>query len=1041
MTALPFDMPSMDRARFSIFNLLPAPIWVFDIERSRIWEANDAALRLWSADDRETLFLRDFSQMSTATVTRLNGCLAEFRAGRAVEDTWTLYPRGEPVLVRCLCRGVLIDGGRLAMLVQGQEVPAEQIDRNALRMVEALRHTSLLVSLYELDGRPVLRNPAAARVYGESMQDGAKTLAGVLLDGERAEAIAAAVATGGGYTGDAMVQTLAGPRRHGMDVRCTCDPVTGRSMLLVSERDITDRWEAESTVSRLYEENRQILEAMPEGVCRLDSDGTITVINRTAAALLEVTVDEAIGRNFLSLVGLGGGNAEPPAAPALLCGPASNEVEFHLKGGRRLPVRFVVTPVTERYGRAGMVVCFHDISERRAGERALWQAKERAEASERAKMEFLATMSHEIRTPMNGVIGMTGLLLDSALNEEQLYFTRTIRESAESLLTIINDILDFSKLEAGKLDLEVMEFDVAALVESVTDILSPRAEAKGLVLAAQMMPNVPALVRGDPGRLRQVLVNLVGNAVKFTAAGSVSVTVEAMPAPDGDGRLRIEVADTGIGIPEEAQSRLFSMFSQVDASMARRFGGSGLGLAICKRLIQIMNGGIGVRSAAGHGSTFWIEAPFEFVEDRSPHGLDALKGARVLIADSLGPSRDGFRRQLHPWGVTTMECSSPDEVLPVLSAARESGKPVQAVILDQQFHSRTGLSLARDIRARFAPETLRLVLASSVGMGPLRGEARDAGIDAVLTKPLRQSVLLECLSRLLAGEQCKTVEVSQGPLWTPEPETCGGKRLRLLVAEDNPVNQQVAARILQKYGHRVDVVGDGREAVEAVRRIPYDIVLMDVQMPEMDGLEATAAIRKLPGDQRNVIIVAMTANAMRGDAETCLAAGMNDYVAKPVSCEKLVTVLDVWSTRLSMGQAVATPPSAREPAQPVSAGFVDHAALNELRDALGDDGIEEVVGVFIIDSGGRRRAMQTCRDHRELAKLAHTLRGAAANVCLPALASTSLALEKAANGVAPLIELEQLIEEVEAVYAGSMAEMAALGIQVVTAHRLGTVDS
>ncbi len=1023
----------MDHTQFRSLDLLTTAVWVFDVERRQIWDANPAALRLWGASDLERLRQRDFSTMSAATQTRLNGYLPEFRAGRTVEESWSFYPDGSPVVVRCVCRGVEIDDGRIAMLVEGTQIPQEQIDRNALRMVEALRHTSLLVSLYSLDGRPILRNPAAARAYGEVMREGdGKALSEIVVQPLSGEAIFEAVTAQGGFEGEIIARTGSGLRRHGMDARRTRDPVTGQPILLVSERDITDRWLAQSEVGRLYQENRRILDSVPEGICRVDRDGVITVINPAAAALLEVDGDEALGSDFLSLVGLEGDRGHPLASAMSLSGQMTTEVEFRTRSGEAVPVHCIVTPVVDDLAAAGAVVCFHGISGRKANEAALRRAKERAEAGERAKMEFLATMSHEIRTPMNGVIGMTGLLLDTRLDDDQLYFTRTIRESAESLLTIINDILDFSKLEAGKFDLEETEFDVAALVESVIDILSPRAEAKGLAMGAQIAPDVPALVRGDPGRLRQILVNLVGNAVKFTAKGSVSVTVETLRREDGGVHLRFDVIDTGIGIAEDAQARLFSMFSQVDASMARRYGGTGLGLAICKRLAQIMGGGIGVSSVPGHGSTFWIEAPFAFVKERSRQGLEILTGARVLVVDDLGLNREIFRRQLLPWGVDTTECSESGEVLACLDAAEAEGRPFQVVILDQQLPSATGIALARDIRARANGDSVRLVLASSAGAGLLRADALTAGVDVVLAKPVRQSILLDCLARLLSGQPYVSTVLTM-PLAAPAEQGGEPRRLRLLVAEDNPVNQQVAARLLHRCGHTVDVVGDGREAVEAVSQIPYDIVLMDVQMPEMDGLEATAAIRALSGERSRVVIIAMTANAMQGDADKCLAAGMDDYIAKPVTREKLGAVMRKWCETLAAAGTMAAPPAAATTTATATAtteasGFLDHAAFAELRDAVGDDGIVELGEAFFADSRGRLKLIESSQDSTVLAKQAHSLKGAAANFCLPALVAAAMALEAAAKAQAEAGELRRLVEELTAAFAGSTRELAACGV-------------
>jgi two-component system, sensor histidine kinase and response regulator len=1015
---------TLDRGLFRAFDGLDTPVWVFDLDRPGIWDANRAALRLWGASDRAELIDRDFSAMSASTATRLNGYAAAFREGRTVEENWTFYPKDGPVSVRCVCQGVTVEGGRLAMQVEAQRMPGDAIDHQSLRMVEALRHTSLLVSIYGMDGSPILRNPAAARAYGDPQRPSGGLERTATVGADAAEAIIAAVASGDapGFTGEALARTLAGPRRHAIDIRRTHDPVTGAPILLVSERDITARWEVEQALARLYEEQRQILESVPEGICRLDRHGVVTVMNHAAAALLGVTMEAALGQPFLLLTGL----TADPAAADLLPGPACGVFRFRAPSGREIPVKCVTARLTE--GDSGTVLCFHDLSERLANEQALRQAKERAEAGERAKMEFLATMSHEIRTPMNGVLGMASLLLDTGLNDEQLYFTRTIRESAEALLTIINDILDFSKLEAGKLDLEETEFDVAALVDSVIDILNPRAEAKGLAFSAQITPGVPVLASGDPGRLRQILVNLVGNAVKFTTKGRISLTVERAPDPGGAGltgaaRLRFSVSDTGIGIAPQAQARLFSMFTQVDASMARRYGGSGLGLAICKRLIAIMGGEIGVTSAEGEGSVFWVEAPFAVAADGARPGLAALNGARVLVVDDLGVSGESLRRQLAPWGVETADCPTADDALDRLRAAKAAGRPFRAAILDQ---SRAegggeggGSATAHAIRARFAAAELPILLISPVGFALQRGAATAAGVGAVLAKPVRQSLLLDHLARLLGGGGGPTPVCP--PVKAPPP---AARKMRLLLAEDNPVNQQVAVLLLRKQGHSVDVAGDGREAVDAVRDtpVPYDLVLMDVQMPEMDGLEATAAIRALPSDRRNITIIAMTANAMQGDSDICLKAGMNDYIAKPVTPDKLASVLATWSQRAASTRDGTAEPSAAD-ATDEALPLFDEEARAELREALDEEGLRGVERAFLDHTVGLMRALSDTRDPSQLATLAHSVKGGAANLGLSAVRGAALALEQAARGQAPLDELDRRVTDLADWFAQTVAAL------------------
>ncbi|NNN04485.1 MAG: response regulator, partial [Elusimicrobia bacterium] len=638
-----------------------------------------------------------------------------------------------------------------------------------------------------------------------------------------------------------------------------------------------------------------------------DAAGAVTIFNKGAENLLGYGAAQAMGRSpemfhlpseietrgeLLSLeYNRPVRGFDALVEPARQGGFDAREWTYVRRDGSVFPVHLTVTALRDDNGAInGFLAIGVDVSEAKAAQAALAQARDAALALSKAKAEFLANMSHEIRTPMNAVIGMTGLLLDTTLSAEQREFAETIRGAGDSLLAIINDILDFSKIEAGKMSLETLDLDPRLLLEDVALLFAVSAQGKGLEISAAIDEDVPARLRGDAGRLRQILCNFVNNAVKFTQKGEVAIRARMVSQSATAVRLRFEVRDTGIGLDADARAKLFTAFTQADASTTRRYGGTGLGLAIAKKLAALMGGDVGVESALGAGSTFWFEAALPkgeagaVRETRTPH----LDGVRILIIDDNETNRRILTDQAASWRMRPHAVAGGAEALELLRAAAACGDVFSVALVDMQMPGMDGAALARAIRAEPSLKGLKLILLSSMGK-PLDGDVR---FDASLAKPARKCSLLDSISNVLDARAAPAAlpaarrEVGVGPAY-------GG--LRVLVAEDNVVNRKLAVLQLEKLGCRADAVADGREAVEAVASIPYDVVFMDCQMPEMDGFEATAAIRKrLAASGRRTVIVAMTANALEGDRERCLAAGMDDYISKPVHIEQLAAALSLW---------------------------------------------------------------------------------------------------------------------------------------------------
>ncbi|HEX3549983.1 MAG TPA: response regulator [Candidatus Elarobacter sp.] len=638
---------------------------------------------------------------------------------------------------------------------------------------------------------------------------------------------------------------------------------------------------------------RGIVAGVADALIAVDERAAITSVNPAAAVLFGFVAEDLTGTPISRVLPEYAGIAESLEGTVI-------ETVGRDASGTLFPVEFALgRDVTHALGER--IIILRDITHRKAAEEAIRAAHDRAVEAADVKSQFLATMSHEIRTPINAVVGMSELMLQTPLSDEAREYASTVRDSAESLLAIVNDILDFSKMEAGRMELECVPFAPVVAVENATDILSAAARKKGLALTTYVAPDVPRRVLGDADRLRQVLLNLLGNAVKFTAQGSVTVRAVVDGFEGEDVVLRISVTDTGPGIAPEAAEQLFEPFRQADQSTRRRYGGTGLGLSISRRIVELMGGKIGFDSSLGYGSTFWFTIPFGRVADEADGGRgDSLRGARVLVVDQDAVARQVVDQYLLAWGAVASSTGNAVHGLDLAKASAARRTPFDAVIVDRRAG---GDAFAFAARLHNVPglRTVPLLLTVGGEDGAATGDPRAAGFTAVLRKPIRQAALHDALLAAIAGEPALEAAAESAPAIEVSDEVRDDGVL-VLVVEDNPVNRKLALQQLKKLGYRAHAVTDGREAIDAVAGGVYDVVLMDCQMPDVDGFEATRQIRRAEASRGgHVPIVAMTANALEGDREACLAAGMDAYLAKPVQLAALRAVVE----RFAHGVGVA----------------------------------------------------------------------------------------------------------------------------------------
>jgi PAS domain S-box-containing protein len=640
-----------------------------------------------------------------------------------------------------------------------------------------------------------------------------------------------------------------------------------------------------------------IVEASQDAILSKTTAGIVTSWNPGAERLYGWSAEEIVGRDVALLVPPNRRQEEDAVLELVRRGKqVKTESERLRKDGSVVPVALTVSPIFDGDTVTGMASIQQDVTDRKTKDAALASAREEALESSRLKSEFLATMSHEIRTPMNGVIGLTSLLLETPLDETQRQYAEGVQSAGEALLAVINDILDFSKLEAGKVDLDLADFDPRRMVEEVASLLAPTAQSKHLELVAYCQPDVPQRLVGDAGRLRQILLNLASNAVKFTASGEVSITVRSVDAEDGRTMLRFDVSDTGIGISVEARTRLFESFSQADASTTRRYGGTGLGLAISRRLTEAMSGTIGVESVVGAGSTFWFQIPvvvgepLEGLDGSLTVAPDLLHDLRVLVVDDNATNRLMLGTQLTGWGMRPDVVEHPSSVVALMREAAAGGQPYAIAVLDLCMPEVDGLELAEQIFVDPALSRTRCILLTSSMLTDHR-EFAQAGVTEWLTKPVRSSEFYDRLMRLMAPV---AAAVLPAPVRRPAPPIASESLGRVLIVEDNALNQLVAEGVVTKLGYQVDIVANGAEGLNAIAATRYAAVLMDCHMPVLDGFAATQEIRRLEKGGDRIPIIAMTAGAMAEDREHCLAVGMDDYVSKPVNVGAIRDALARW---------------------------------------------------------------------------------------------------------------------------------------------------
>lgn len=786
--------------------------------------------------------------------------------------------------------------------------------------------------------------------------------------------------------------------------------------------DITEWERAKEEVQIQRDFALQVMNTMGQGLVVTDAERRFEFVNAAYARMLGYAPEELIGASFFDTV-IPEDCARLTQSFAEQVAGEATTTEIRLRRADTTTVCVLVNTVLRRRDNTvvGAISVITDLTERKQMEEERALARDQALEASRLKSEFLATMSHEIRTPMNAIIGMTDLLSGTALDSSQQEFIGIIRESGQALLTIIDDILDFSKGEAGKLVLDSTDFSLCHVVEGVAELLASKAHEKGLALMTFVDPGIPQILRGDPGRLRQVLLNLVGNAVKFTSQGEVVVRATVERDTGASAIIRFTVRDTGIGISAAARGRLFQLFAQADGSMTRKYGGTGLGLAISKHLTELMGGEIGVESVEGAGATFWFTAQFQRTE-ASAVTVD-LQGMRVLLVDACQTNQEILGRYVSAWGAHAVRATNAAEALTSLRQAALANTPYDLVITGLALPDMDAFALARAIQRDARIARTKLVLLVSFDAWEQGERALQAGFSAYLTKPVKQAQLFTALTGVVPGAPGRPAD---GPLdhkqnhaapQAPAQQNGKASDKLILLVEDHPANQRLALRQLERLGYAACAVTNGREAVEAVTRDAdaYNLILMDCQTPEMDGFEATRAIRAAErGTRRHIPIIAMTASVMHGDREECLAAGMDDYISKPVVWSVLREVLERWLPS-PPGTFISAPLSAS------AADLLDNVVLDslrELQDAGEPNFLSDLVEIYFSDAPLFLATMRTAvveENAKMLFQAAHTFKGSSANIGAKSVAALCRTLEHLGRS-GTTEGAEELVQKIEVEY-------------------------